>query len=60
MIYFFLYLSQLVYNLRIISNILSSNKEDKKTLFDNENFVYVNLDASPDVTLIGLIIFFPS
>lgn len=33
--------------------VISSNKEEKKTVFDNENFVYVNLDASPDVTLIG-------
>ena len=31
----------------------SSNREDKKTLFDNENFVYVVLDALPSVTLIG-------
>ena len=31
----------------------SSNKEEKGTLFDNEYFVYVALDASPDLALIG-------
>jgi integrin alpha 8 len=31
----------------------SSNKEDKRTMFDNENFVYVVLDAMPSIALIG-------
>jgi hypothetical protein len=36
----------------------SSNKEDKNTLFDNENHVYVVLDALPGLTLIGYVFFF--
>jgi hypothetical protein len=31
----------------------SSNKEDKSTLFDNEQYVYVVLDAVPGIALIG-------
>lgn len=46
----------ILYNQEIIKfNItaMSSNKEDKRTLFDNENFVYVVLDAAPGLTLLG-------
>jgi hypothetical protein len=31
----------------------SSNKEEKNTLFDNEHFVYVVLEAIPGIALIG-------
>jgi hypothetical protein len=31
----------------------SSNKEDRSTLFDNEQYVYVVLDAVPGIALIG-------
>ena len=33
--------------------VTSSNNEDKNTLFDNENHVFVVLDALPGLTLIG-------
>lgn len=35
----------------------SSNKEENQTTFDNEYFVYVVLDATPDLALIGLDLF---
>jgi hypothetical protein len=33
----------------------SSNEEEKSTLYDNEHYVYVVLDAQPKIALIGLV-----